>query len=50
MSEHQINDEVVQQLVRLGWSEESARISERAGHRCEYCDFDFLASPDNYKL
>jgi hypothetical protein len=32
------------------WSLETARLSIRAGHRCEYCGLDFLASVDNYKL
>lgn len=45
-----IRDAVVDALVKTGkWSEESARLSERAGHRCEYCGLDFLASPENYK-
>jgi len=32
------------------WSEGTARIFERAGHKCEYCGFDFLASVDALKL
>ncbi len=31
------------------WSAESARLCLKAGFKCEYCDLDFLASPDNYK-
>lgn len=41
----------VQKLVATGkWSFESARLGERAGFRCEYCDLNFLANIDNYKL
>lgn len=43
-------DHVIEGLVKTGkWSFESAMISERAGHKCEYCGLDFLASPENYK-
>ncbi len=42
--------EVAKRLVATGkWSEETALLSERAGHRCEYCGLDFLASVANYK-
>ncbi len=32
------------------WSLETARLSIRAGHRCEYCGLDFLESVHNYRL
>jgi hypothetical protein len=36
--------DIVKKLVATGkWSEESALLSERAGHRCEYCGLDFFA-------
>lgn len=42
--------DVVKLLVATGkWSEGTARLSERAGHRCEYCGLDFFASVANYK-
>ncbi|MBL8618279.1 MAG: HNH endonuclease [Deltaproteobacteria bacterium] len=42
--------DVVQRLVATGkWSEETAWLSERAGHRCEYCGLDLFASVANYK-
>lgn len=42
--------DVAKRLVATGkWSEESAWLSERAGHRCEYCGLDFFASVANYK-
>lgn len=44
-------EEVVKQLVATGkWSAGSARVSERAHYRCEYCGLDLLATPDAYKL
>ena len=46
-----IRDNVVSQLVKTGkWSEGTARLFERANHRCEYCGFDLLASVDAFKL
>ncbi len=46
-----IREDVVQSLVATGkWSEPTARVSERADHRCEYCDLDLLSSPEAYKL
>ncbi|QXE92791.1 HNH endonuclease [Geomonas subterranea] len=43
-------DHVITGLVETGkWCVENARLSERAGHKCEYCGLDFLASPENYK-
>src|ERR1700730_17435136 len=51
MSEHTIRPEVVSVLVSTGeWCEISARVSERAGHRCEYCGLKFFESVENYKL
>jgi 5-methylcytosine-specific restriction endonuclease McrA len=42
--------DVIKRLVATGkWSEGTARLSERAGHRCEYCGLDFFASVVNYK-
>jgi 5-methylcytosine-specific restriction endonuclease McrA len=32
------------------WAKPTPEISERAHYRCEYCDLDFLASLENYKL
>jgi 5-methylcytosine-specific restriction endonuclease McrA len=31
------------------WSENTAWLSERAGHKCEYCGLDFFASVANYR-
>jgi 5-methylcytosine-specific restriction endonuclease McrA len=48
---HPIRDDVVLALVATGkWSVPTARVSERAGHRCEYCDLDLLSTPEAYKL
>ncbi len=42
--------DVAKRLVATGkWSEETAWLSVRAGHRCEYCGLDFFASVANYK-
>jgi 5-methylcytosine-specific restriction endonuclease McrA len=32
------------------WAKPIPEIAERAKYRCEYCDLDFLASLENYKL
>lgn len=32
------------------WAKPTPEIAERAKYRCEYCDLDFLASLENYKL
>lgn len=41
---------VAENLAKTGkWSVENALISERAGHKCEYCGLDFFASVPNYK-
>ena len=43
--------QVISQLVKTGkWSDEQARLGERAGWRCEYCDRDMLGDIFNYKL
>lgn len=45
-----MNEQIIRELVATGkWTEEAARISERAGHRCEYCGHDFFGSAENYK-
>jgi hypothetical protein len=31
------------------WHENTAWLSQRAGHKCEYCGLDFFASVTNYK-
>lgn len=50
MCEHPIRPDVVSKLVATGkWSEILARVSERAGHCCEYCGLDFFKSIENYK-
>lgn len=46
-----IREDVVQQLVATGkWSEDDARLGERANYRCEYCDLDLLENAQNYRL
>jgi hypothetical protein len=43
--------EIVRLLVATGkWGPEMVDIAERARYRCEYCQLDLLASPENYKL
>jgi hypothetical protein len=32
------------------WAKPTPEVAERAKYRCEYCDLDFLASLENYKL
>ena len=34
----------------IKWNADSARLGLRANFHCEYCNLDFLASPENYKL
>ena len=42
--------DVPKKLADTGkWSEPTAWLSERAGHKCEYCGLDFLESVVNYK-
>lgn len=44
-------DRIVKQLLALGyWSERSAVVATRAEFKCEYCDLEFYATPENYKL
>lgn len=44
-----MNEEpVVAELFGLGWSRETLAVWRRAGHRCEYCDADLLASIDDH--
>lgn len=47
-----IREEVVQQLVALGreFSEEAARLGERANYCCEYCGKNLIETPEAYKL
>ncbi len=46
-----MREEIIQQLVATGkWSENDARIGERANFHCEYCDLDMLGIIANYKL
>ncbi|MGC2210576.1 MAG: HNH endonuclease signature motif containing protein [Candidatus Korobacteraceae bacterium] len=46
-----IREDVVQRLVATGqWSDEDARLGERANYHCEYCDLDLLENIQNYKL
>lgn len=48
---HTIRETIVSELVETGkWSRDTAAAGERAGHRCEYCGLDFLASVAAYKL
>ena len=43
-------NDTIKQLVATGkWGENTAWLSERAGHKCEYCGLDFFASVANYK-
>jgi 5-methylcytosine-specific restriction endonuclease McrA len=50
MAEHIVRDQVVNKLAAIPqWSELWARLGERAGWKCEYCDLDFFASIENYK-
>lgn len=45
-----IREEVVLKLVATRkWSGGTARLSERAGYKCEYCGLDLLASVEAYK-
>lgn len=45
-----IRESVVAKLVATKrWSDSTARAFERAGHKCEYCDFDLLGSVDALK-
>lgn len=42
--------DIPKKLAATGkWSENTAWLSVRAGHKCEYCGLDFLASVANYK-
>lgn len=42
--------EIVDKLVATKkWSKNTAILSERANHKCEYCGLDFFASVSNYK-
>jgi 5-methylcytosine-specific restriction endonuclease McrA len=44
------DDRIIQEILASGkWSEEAVRISLRANFKCEYCGFDFYASPEAYK-
>lgn len=46
-----VREEVVARLAGTRkWSAETARLGERAGYCCEYCDLDLLASAQSYKL
>lgn len=46
-----IREDVVSALAETGkWSLDTARMAERAGYKCEYCDFDLLASIEAYKM
>jgi 5-methylcytosine-specific restriction endonuclease McrA len=50
MIDQPIRPEVVNALAaRPQWSKRDARIGERSGYQCAYCDLDFYASPRNYK-
>jgi 5-methylcytosine-specific restriction endonuclease McrA len=40
--------EATAKLLRSGWSEETLRVWVRANGRCEYCDKDLQAHPDDY--
>lgn len=43
-------NDIPKKLAATGkWSEETAWLSQRAGHKCEYCGLDFFASVENYK-
>ncbi len=45
------DESLIEQLSKeTKWTAESARLGLRANFHCEYCDLDFLASPENYKL
>lgn len=51
MRSRPVREDVVKKLQREGLSGElAARDGERTGYRCEYCDLDFLASADNYRM
>ena len=44
------DERIVRELVATGkWSDEQARIGLRAHFQCEYCELDFLASPEKFK-
>jgi hypothetical protein len=46
-----IRENVVAALAATGkWSFDTARLAEQAGYKCEYCDFDLLASVEAYKM
>ena len=43
-------NEIPKLLANTGkWHENTAWLSQRAGHKCEYCGLDFFASVANYK-
>ena len=40
-----MDTEEIKELVESrAWSEDNARVSVRAEHKCEYCGLDFFAS------
>ena len=42
--------DIPEKLAATGkWHKNTAWLSQRAGHKCEYCDLDFFASVTNYK-
>ena len=46
-----MDTEEIKELVESrAWSEDNARVSVRAEHKCEYCGLDFFASVSNYCL
>lgn len=46
-----MDTEEIKELVKSrAWSEDNARVSVRAEHKCEYCGLDFFASVSNYCL
>lgn len=41
---------IAEKLAETGkWHVDTAALSVRAGHKCEYCGLDFFASVENYK-
>lgn len=43
-------DIIIQKLVSTDLlTADQAKLAVRASFKCEYCDLDFLASPENYK-
>ncbi len=44
------NQDLIQELLKLGWSEEAVDLGKRQDFRCHYCHRDFLASIEDYDM